>query len=118
MPRYRFRWELIPSRLTQELARHLGLSGEPVAALQRRYGLRPKHEFVRECWPVLRDHWLARDGAWRRFVVQELRDLGLGKHEAEVRIKARQMDYLRSCRNSESLRLVVLAAFHQLGDIS
>lgn len=118
MPRYRFRWELIPSTLTRELAHQLGLSGPPVDALQRRFGLRPQHEFIRECWPVLRDRWLARDGAWRRFVVQELRNLGLGKRDAEVRTKAQQMDYLASCRNAESLRIVVLAAFHQLGDIS
>lgn len=118
MPRYRFRWELIPRRLTRELADQLRLSGEPIAALQAAYGLRPRDKFVRDSWPVLRDSWLARDGNWRRFVVDELRARGLGRMDAPVRTKAQQMEYLGSCRNADALRVIVLAAFHQLGDIS
>lgn len=118
MPRYRFRWELIPRRLARELVDQLRLPGEPTATLQSEYGLRPRDQFVRDCWPVLRDSWLARDGGWRRFVVEELRARGLGRADAPAGTKAQQMDYLRSCRNADSLRAIVLAAFHQLGDIS
>ena len=41
MPRYRFRWEQLPSRLTRRLARDLQLDGEPPVALRKAYAARP-----------------------------------------------------------------------------
>jgi len=35
VPRYRFRWEQLPSRLTRRLARDLQLDGEPPVALRK-----------------------------------------------------------------------------------
>ena len=88
MPRYRFRWEIVPGWLTRRLARDLGLEGDPIAALRRRYGARPGEDFVRQTWPVLREVWLARDATMRRWVVEELYDAGLGDQSLPLRNRA------------------------------
>lgn len=118
MPRYRFRWEVVPGWLTRRLAGDLGLAGDPVAALQRSYGMRPRPEFVRDAWPTLRDGWLSRDHEMRRWVVDELRSARLGRRDLADGTKAQQLAYLASCRNSASLRKIVLVAFHAIGDVA
>lgn len=118
MPRYRFRWDVVPGWLTRRLADGLGLPGDPVAALQREYGMRPGVEFVRDAWPVLRDDWLSRDREMRGWVVDALRAARLGNRELGVRTKTEQLAYLASCRNSSSLRNILLEAFHAIGDVA
>ena len=116
MPRYRFQWESVPQPVLRRLARDLELPGDGARALAATYGKRPSAGFVRDTWPALRDGWLSMDTAMRRAVVEELRDRGLGDLSLPVRNRAQQQAYLATCRNSESLREVVLAAFHTLGD--
>lgn len=115
MPRYRFRWEQLPGRLTRRLASDLQLDGEPGTALRKAYGARPGEDFVRDAWPLLRDEWLAKDGPARRSVVTELRERRLGNPDLPVGNKQEQMEYLRSCRNSSTLRQVVLEEFRAAG---
>jgi hypothetical protein len=117
MPRYRFRWELIPQPLLRRLTRELELAGDPVDALRREYGMRPKEEFIRQVWPVLRENWLTKDPYARSWVVDELREAKLGDYTSVKGTRASQLDYLRSCRNSSRLREAVLVAFLELGDI-
>lgn len=117
MPRYRFRWEAVPQPLLRRLARDLELPGEAARALAETYGKRPRAEFVRDSWPVLRDVWLRKDTKMRRHVVAELRARGLGELGLPVGNRAEQLAYLLTCRNSPKLREVVLAAFHALGDV-
>lgn len=74
MPRYRFRWELLPAALIRRIARELQLDGVSAAALRKAYGTRPGDDFVRDAWPLLRDEWLAKDGPARRSVVTLLRE--------------------------------------------
>jgi len=115
VPRYRFRWEQLPSRLAHRLAGDLQLEGEPPVALRKAYGARPGDDFVHDTWPLLRDEWLAKDGSARRSVVAALRERKLGNPDLPVGNKREQMDYLRSCRNSATLRQVVLEEFRAAG---
>ncbi len=115
MPRYRFRWEQLPSRLAHRLAGDLQLEGEPPVALRKAYGARPGDDFVHDTWPLLRDEWLAKDGSARRSVVAALRERKLGNPDLPVGNKQEQIDYLRSCRNSATLRQVVLEEFRAAG---
>ncbi len=111
MPKYRFRWEALPPDTLAEITDTLGLEGDPVTALRRGYGARPTTQFVRELWPQLRDGWLTRDDYLREWVVEQLRSARLGDPSLDD-----DMVYLRSCRNAETLRQIVLAAFHIAGD--
>jgi len=115
VPRYRFRWEQLPSVLTRRLARELQLDGEPAAALRTSYGARPDEDFVRDAWPVLRAEWLAKDGPARRSVVAQLRERRLGDPDLPVNNRQGQLRYLASCRNSSTLRQVVLEGFRAFG---
>ena len=115
MPSYRFRWEQLPSRLTRRLASDLQLDGVPAAALRKAYGARPGEDFVRDAWPLLRDHWLAKDRAARRVVMTMLRERRLGNMDLPVGNRQEQIDYLRSCRNSATLRQVVIDEFRAAG---
>jgi hypothetical protein len=114
MPRYRFRWESIPTEVLDEIATELELAGEDtLAGLRRRYGARPTTQFVRDLWATLRDGWLTRDDDARAWVATELRAAGLGDPSL-----ADDVRYLQSCRKAETLRRTVLIAFHDLGEES
>ena len=109
MPRYRFRWENLNPTLIAALCAGRDLNGrEPAAALRSWYGARPRSEFVADVWPVLRDEWLAADDDARRPVVSALREYGLGDTAINVRSRAGQLEYLRTCRNQSTLREIVL----------
>jgi hypothetical protein len=116
MPRYRFAWSNFPSRLLSKLGASLHLDGEPTEALRRRYGARPSAAFVQDAWPTLLATWMPADARSRQLVVEELRRRGLGKSDISLRGKQNQLDYLGSCRNSPTLRDVVLTAFLAAGE--
>ena len=116
MPRYRFRWEQLPAALARRLAREFELDGELADALRKSYGASPGEDFVRDAWPLLRDEWLAKDGPARRSVVAQLRERRLGDTDLRVGNRTEQLRYLGSCRNSGTLRQVVLAEFRTLGN--
>lgn len=112
VPRYRFSWTNLPPRLLRDLARTLELDeSDPAGALRSYYGARPQDDFMKDAWRALIDLWLAKDAESRRSIVEELRALGLGNSNESVRTAAQQLSYLRSCRNSKTLRDVVLAHF-------
>ncbi|MGQ0629993.1 MAG: T3SS (YopN, CesT) and YbjN peptide-binding chaperone 1 [Sporichthyaceae bacterium] len=111
MPKYRFRWEVVPAEVLDELGTGLHLDGDVIVQLRRRYGARPTTQFIREAWTILREGWLRRDDALRVWVVGELRDAGLG--DAKL---SDDHAYLQSCRNAETLRRVALLAFCVLGE--
>jgi hypothetical protein len=112
MPRYRFKWETIPTDVLAELATELELADDPLVHLRRRYGARPTAQFVRDLWSTLRDGWLARDVDSCAWVATELRASGLG----DITISD-DLRYLKSCRNADQLRRTVLIAFHELGEV-
>jgi hypothetical protein len=61
MPRYKFAWSNLPSRLLKELSTHLDVDpAYPSLVLRRRYGTRPREEFIRLARPVLEGPWLAQ----------------------------------------------------------
>lgn len=75
MPRYKFCWSNLPDALLHQLYRQLVEGGEDAAdALKQIYGARPKDEFVREAWPILRDEWLGRDKQSRTTAIRALRE--------------------------------------------
>ena len=119
MPRYRFSWENLPPHVLNAVCSALGLKTDnPSESLRAAYGARPKTEFVRDAWSVLRDHWLAEDAASRAVVIQELRSARLGAADAPVGTQEEQMDYLRSCHNQLSLREIALSQFLAVGEPS
>jgi hypothetical protein len=119
VPRYRFSWENLSAPLLAELCDSLGLKDDKSAdALRTTYGARPKPEFVRDAWPVLRDRWLADDAVSRAHVLAQLRSARLGSSDTPVGTKAEQMTYLRSCHNQQSLRDIVLAQLLSVGEVA
>ena len=112
MPKYRFSWDAIPETVREELALAAGCQGpSPSEDLRRQYGARPKEEFVRDLWPTLREKWLARDDLAMSRVVESLRLEQLGKTE-----ELNPIEFLRSIRNSKTMRAIVLSEFLDLGD--
>lgn len=111
MPRFKFKWSNLPADLLRELAWGLGLQGDPVEALQARFGVRPKEDFVKESWPLLLQFWLSGDALARHELVGSLRAKGLGKADITDPI-----GYLKSCNNSNSLRTEVNRLFLSLGE--
>jgi hypothetical protein len=108
MGRYRFAWDNLPPKLLKSLQRELKLEGDAVEALRKAYGARPKAQFVHDSWPILRDSWLAQDPEVRATVVAALHHERLGNRDIPTRSKPGQLEYLRSCHNSATLRDVVL----------
>ena len=116
MPRYTYQWEVVPDGIVESVGAALGLrAGDIRAELARRYGARPKEQFVGDTWPTLRDAWLAHDARSRARVVEQLRDHGLGDDSINVRADGGEDLYLRSVRNTATLRKVVVQEFWLLG---
>lgn len=114
MPRFRFNWSNISSRLLSSLCSHLRLSGDDSAAILRgAFGARPREDFVEQTWPVLLDHWLANDEGACASIAATLRERNVG-NTAEPD----DLAYLRSCRNTIGLRRVVLPEFIAMGELA
>jgi len=109
VPRYRFKWTNLSPALLKVLCRDLlgeNLQSNPADALARKYGARPREDFVRAAWPILRESWLRVSKESRDWVVEALRQI---RNEPEpLTRRDTQMDYLRNLRNSANLRLIVL----------
>ena len=117
MPHYRFRWEQLPNRLTRRLARDLQLDGDPPIALRKAYGSRPGEDFVRDAWPSLRDAWLAKDGPALKSTTELLRERRVGDLTLPVGNRRERLAYLASCRNSATLRQIVLDELRAYGSV-
>jgi type I restriction enzyme M protein len=117
VPRFKFRWENVPSTVLAALTvdQDVLVEAAPVA-LRDWYGARPKEEFVRENWDLLRESWLSSDSVARKALVEQLWNLGVGEGEKFPKSKTAELDYLRSCRNAKRLREVVLDMFIDLGE--
>ena len=71
MPRHTFQWEVVPNGIVESVGADLGLrAGDVRAELARRYGARPKEQFVGDTWTTLREAWLAHDAGSRARVVE------------------------------------------------
>jgi hypothetical protein len=116
MARYRFAWDNLPPRLLDSLRSELKLEGGAPDALRKAYGARPKLDFVHDTWPILRDAWLAHDVEARSGVIEALHHERLGNRDIATRSKAGQLEYLRSCRNSATLRGIVLPWLIRAGE--
>lgn len=113
-----FAWTNLSKSTMRELARGAGLKvTKAEVELRSRYGEPPSPEFVTELWPVLRDGWVTREPVAREMIVEGLRAARLGKTDIEVKSRAGQMRYIRSCRMSETLRTVVLEALNTVGSL-
>ncbi len=116
MAKTRFDWSALPSGLLGQLKDDFGIEGGDVArALARRFGAAPTETFVKEAWTALRDRWVAKDPVLRRSVVSALRARGLGSASIGGASAKAEVAYLRSCRNSPSLRAIVLPHLLALG---
>ena len=118
-PPKKFRWTNLSRGLARELARAAGVRVSlPREDLAAKFGEPPTDQLVRDIWPTLRDRWLASRPAFRKRVVAELRAAGLGDASVKVDTKTGQMEYLRSCHQSDRLKQIVLAAFLEEGSRS
>ncbi len=113
MPRYRFNWANLPTRLLDTLVSDLGLEGDPQEALRLWYGARPKPNFIQDAWPTLLETWLADDPAWARHVAARLRTRNVGDTS-----QSSDLAYLRSVRNTSGLRQCVLDVFIEFGELT
>lgn len=111
MPRFRFNWANVPGSILVALSQHLSLQGDPIGALRKRFGARPKEEFVGDCWTILLHDWLAHDVDACGSIAATLRERGVGSLEIND-----NHEYLRSCRNTSGLRRVVLPEFITIGE--
>ncbi|MGH8988674.1 MAG: T3SS (YopN, CesT) and YbjN peptide-binding chaperone 1 [Acidimicrobiales bacterium] len=120
MAKTRFDWSALPARLLGQLEKDLGVDDDARLArvLVKRFGSRPTETFVKETWTALRDSWIAKDPAVRRAVVTALRARGLGSPSIAGSSARAEVQYLRSCRNSPSLRAIVLPHLLGLGEHS
>ncbi len=110
-------WGSYPRGFLRQLQHDLNLVGDdPAALLATAFGAQPSDEFVKRCWPTIRDRWVIKSPTVRRSVVAELRAKGLGDTEVKTSTVKGQVDYLRSCRNSAALRQVVVAHLLAAGD--
>jgi hypothetical protein len=113
MPKYRFQWDNVPPTVLIPLAHEIGAPGSDAPnELRARFGARPKDDFVRACWPTIREQWLANDPIARHRVVEALAEAGVGSQFSGDD----DMEFLRSIRNAKTMRSIVLAAFHELGE--
>jgi hypothetical protein len=107
-----FQWKNLSKGLSKELARTVGLRVSFAADdLSAKFGELPTNAFVDALWTTLRERWLATRPVSRKQVIAELRKAGLGDTAIKIGSKAGQMEYLRSCRQSERLKGIVLTAF-------
>ena len=116
MTRYRFAWNNLPPKLLESLQSELKLGSDAAVALRKAYGARPRLDFVHDTWPILREAWLAHDVEARSGVIEALHHRRLGNRDIATRSKAGQLEYLRSCRNSATLRDVVLPWLIRAGE--
>jgi hypothetical protein len=111
MPRYRFQWTNIRPDLIKELASGLKLEGDAIESLKKRYGSRPKPEFILDTWQILLEKWLPNDHDAASQITAALKTRGLGDFEIEDSIT-----YLKTCRNTSGFRDVVIDAFIAMGE--
>lgn len=110
MPRPRFSWLNLDNSLLEHLGSVLRLKGDPATALEKEYGSTPKADFIRDAWPILLESWLPNDPEACSAVAECLRSKGLGEVEIES-----QLNYLKSCRNSQNLREACIKIFLDRG---
>jgi len=116
VPRYRFTWENFPPQLLSNISAAVGLIGAPLDELRKRYGARPRPDFIRDAWTSLLADWLPQDDGSRKAVVAGLRAAGLGDTDKAGPNAQAELDYIKTCRNSGTLREIVLAAFLEAGE--
>src|SRR5580700_7564218 len=103
-----FSWNELRLGLLRELRDELQLGrGRPDISLGKEIGV-PDDKFVQVTWPVLRDRWLSTEATTRRSVVDALREKHLGDLSIKVGTTKGDVAYLRSCKNSGTLRSIVL----------
>ncbi len=117
MPAYRFTWDAFDDATVRALATELGFDGTtagPARAHLAQRVKRPSPEFVGEFKDVLAETWLLQyTGA--AHVVARLVDQGVGPM-SRPRSQRGYVDYVRSTRNSKTLRRVLCEAMLRFGD--
>jgi hypothetical protein len=116
MARYRFDWENLPAELLDAIVTALGLETGGVETLRKRYGARPKADFVSELWQVLQRAWLPNDPEALRDVSTACAAAKLGSFEMPLAAPDQQLAYLGTCRNAATLRAIVLQRFITAGE--
>lgn len=118
MPKYKFSWSNLPQHLLQALVFDAGVGGADAASgLTQQHRARPDEEFVQGAWQSLQRNWLEVHDNWRRAVVAELREAGLGDHARRTRSRSGELQYLASCKRSASMKAIVLEQFLAFGSI-
>ena len=118
LPKYKFQWSKVPSKVLVALCQDLGLAPDeesPAAALRTAYGARPKDDFIGDAWPTLLRAWLHETKESREWIVDALREVR--REDGRLTSRKVQMAYLRGLRNAKNLRSIVLQEFIAFGEI-
>ena len=111
MARPRFSWSNLDQDLLNSLASEQRLKGDAAKALEQKYGIRPKADFIKDAWPTLLERWLSNDAEACISLANSLRAKGLGSVDIET-----PLAYLRSCRNTINLRETCILLFISRGE--
>lgn len=117
MPAYRFSWDAFDEQTITALALELGYTGDLNTArdwLEANYK-RPNDDFVRHTKQALAKTWLPKYRG-TRLIVERLMDSGIGPLGGTPRSDEGAARYIEKCRNSGTLRRLVLEALHRYGD--
>ncbi len=113
-----FSWGNLSKSTQRELARAAGLKvTKAQAELTATFGETPTVEFVTAVWPVLRDGWVLREPQARSMMVEQLQAARLGNQATKTRSRSGQMEYLRSCRLSDTLKQIALDVLISIGSV-
>ena len=117
MPRYRFNWDNVDQEVLEMLCQGEDLEGlTPAESMRVTDGARPTEAFVADHWEILREEWLPGASESRVTIATTLQAWGLGDTTLPLATEEDQIAYLRTCRNSASLRRLVLAEFIAIGE--
>ncbi len=117
MPPLRFRWDAFDSDAIRAFAQAWGHDPrqDPDARAWLQEALkRPTEDFVRKAKTVIEDVWLPTYPGTRA-IVDRLIDAGIGPMN-QPRSDKGYVDYIRRCRNSSSVRCLLVEAMRRFGD--
>jgi superfamily II DNA or RNA helicase len=118
MPKYRFTWDGFDNETVGALAVAYGY--DPTCGQAPRNWLgenvkRPNERFVAAAKSVLEDVWLPKHPRTARQIVNFLLGVGIGPRISPTTDDG-HLDYIRKCRNSKTLRMIVATALIGFGD--
>jgi len=118
MPRYRFSWDNFDDETVAALATAYGYTRSSGRSTRDWLGenvKRPNEQFVKATKGVLEDVWLPNHPRTAKQIVNFLLGVGIGPR-IPPKSDDGNLDYIRKCRNSSTLRAILATALLGFGD--